>query len=142
MTSAAHIAFIAPGCFAAVGAFALDVSVRKESLAFGTVCQLDLFRIDVALIHEDFYEFLRAIVAGRIVRVAKEIEVDAHALEDLVEVLVISGYECLRLYSLGLGINDDGRTVSIRAADEEHIPAHLPQSSYEDVRRYISSEMA
>ena len=46
------------------------------------------------------------------------------------------------LLVLAFGIYHDGSSVGVRATYEEHIFAHLLQSSNKDVRRYIGSQMA
>jgi hypothetical protein len=78
-------------------------------------------------------------VAGRIIGVPEVIEIDLHLPEDLLEVLVILGYKGFGSQSSGLGIDHYGSSMSIRAADEEDLPAHLLASSDENIRRYISS---
>ena len=82
---------------------------------------------------------MRAIVTGRIVSVAEEVEIDAHTFEDLVKVLVVFGHERFGRHSQAFGIDHDWSSVGVRAADEEHLFAHLFQSSNEDVRWYIGS---
>jgi len=55
-------------------------------------------------------------MAGWIIRISEEVEVHAHALEDLIEVLMILIYKLPRLYPLFFSVYDYGRSVSVRAA--------------------------
>jgi hypothetical protein len=142
MATASHVALVAPSGLSAVGALSFYISIRQEAITFGTEGQLDLFGINVATVHEDTYHFLRAIVTGRIVSVSEEIEIDAHTFEDLVKMLVVSGDERFGSHSQAFGIYYNGSSMGVRATYEEHIFAHLLQSSNKDVRRYIGSQMA
>jgi len=78
-------------------------------------------------------------VAGGIIGVPEVVEIDLHLPKDLLEVLVVLGYKGLGSQSPGLGIDYYGSSMSIRAADEENLPAHLLASSDENIRRHISS---
>jgi len=141
VAAAAHIALIAASVFAAVGTFTFNVPVRQEALACWAVGQLDLLGVDVAAFHKRQNHLLRASMTCGVVCVAEDVEIDAQSLEDLVEVLVIFGYESFWLDPLGFCIDHDGRSVGIGAADEENVATHLSQGSNVDVRRHISSEM-
>jgi hypothetical protein len=139
VATASHVALVSPGGLAAVGTLPFHISIRQEALAFGAIGKIDLPGIDVAVLHESFYHLFGAIVASRIVSIAKEVEINLHSLEDLIEVLVILDGQSLGGHSLSLGIDHDRGSMGIRAADEEHLFAHLSQSSDEDVRWYIGS---
>ena len=139
MAAAAHVALISPSRLAAVGAFSLYISVRQEALALGAVGQLYLLGIDVAAIHQGSDHLLGPMVAGGIIGVPEVVEIDLHLPKDLLEVLVVLGYKGLGSQSPGLGIDYYGSSMSIRAADEENLPAHLLASSDENIRRHISS---
>jgi hypothetical protein len=93
----------------------------------------------MTLSHQGPDYLLGAIMAGSIISVPEEVEIDAHAFEDLIKMLMVSGDERFGSDSLSLGIDHDGSSMGIRAAYEEHIFAHLLQSSNKDVRRYIGS---
>jgi len=139
MAAAAHVALITPSRLAAVGALSLYISVRQEALALGAVGQLDLLGIDMAPIHQGSDHLLSAMVAGGIVGVSEVVEIYLHLPEDLLEMLVVLGYKGLGSQPSGLGIDHYGSSMSIRAADEENLPAHLLASSDENIRRHISS---
>ena len=139
VAAAAHVALVASRRLSTVGTFTLHVSVRQETLALGTVGQLDLAWIDISAIHEGLDHLLGAVVTGSVVSVSEEVEIYAHPFEDLIKMLVISGHQGLRRHSLGLGIDNDWCPVGIRAAYEEHLFIQFLQSSNEDVRRYIGS---
>jgi hypothetical protein len=72
----------------------------------------------MTLSHQGPDYLLSAIVAGSIVSIPKEVEIDAHAFEDLVKMLVVSGDECFGSDPLSLGIDHYGSSMGIRTAYE------------------------
>ena len=125
MAAAAHIALIAASGFSAIRTFPFHISVRQIAFAFRTVGQLYLLRIDIAAVHEALYHFLRAIMAGLVVRISKEIKIDAHSFKDFIKVLVVLGRQRFRSHSLGFGVDHDGSPVGVRTAYEQHNFSHF-----------------
>jgi hypothetical protein len=81
-------------------------------------------------------------VAFRVIGIAEEVELNIHALEDLVEMNVVLGHQLFGRGPLSLGIYHDGSSMGVCAADEQDVFVHLSHASDEDVRRYVGSKMA
>ncbi len=108
-----------------------DIPVREEPLAFRAVALLDHLRIDVAVLLEGVHDGPGPPVVRLPVSHPEVIEADAHPLEDVGEVLMVTVGEFTGGYPLVLGHDHDRGAVVIRAADEEHLLA--PPSQETDV---------
>ena len=138
--AAALLALVAVGAFvAALGAGAHDVAVGEEGLGLGVVVLLALLGDELAVVIELAEEAGGVLGVHLGGRTAVDVEMDAQALEGVLDDPVVAVHDVLRRAALLARLDGDGHAVLVGAADVQHFPAAHPQVADVDVGRHIDT---
>ena len=141
---AAGLALVAVGFgVMAVGALAGHIAVGEELLGLWVVELLGGLLYKFTLVVEMTEKFRRRLVMNFRSGARIYVERNAQTLERLLDELMVAVNDILRGNTFGAGLESDGHTVLVAAADKQHLPSVKTHVARIDVGRHIDAcEMA